>query len=81
MENNSVSARIVVEESFTDSVCMYLLDNWHTNLYRMNHRSDFKSFYKALSTDSRAIVNKWIMDVLVQYNLWNHWDPLQEDPQ
>lgn len=70
----TAEAKEIIENAFNPNVCTAILGKWHRNLYCTNYKSDFRRFYDALDTDSRAVVNKWIMDTLVCHNLWQHWE-------
>lgn len=66
--------REMIEKSFTASICRSILGSWHRSLYLNNCKSDFKLFYFQLDSPQRIIINNWITDYLVKYNLWEKWD-------
>jgi len=66
--------REIIEKSFNASICRYLLDSFHRTLY-INCKNDFKLFYFKLKTPQRIIINNWIVECLIQYNLWQSWHP------
>ena len=64
----------IIEKNFDSNTCRYLLDSWHRSLYYSNCNCDFKLFYFQLASPQRFIINNWITDSLVKFNLWQNWE-------
>ena len=71
--NGIVNIPQEITVSFTPDICASILDSWHRTFYKNNCKGIFQQFYQEIKQQQKIIVDNWIVDWLVQNNVWKTW--------
>lgn len=62
------------KQFFTDYECAKMFDGRTVGFYKATCQRDFSLFYKYIDENKRKVLNKWLDNKLVKYNVWDKWD-------
>ena len=68
-----MTSREIIEQSFNPDICASILDSWHRIHYKNNCKGNFQQFYQEIKQQQKNIIDIWIVDWLVQNNVWKTW--------
>jgi len=69
-----------IKQFFTADECAIMFDGKTAALFKATCGGNFSLFYKYIDESKRKVLNKWLADKLLKYNVWDKWDlPIKND--